>query len=185
MKRTLIITLVLTVFAAGAFAQQHRPMMNHGPRGQQCDGKPGFGPDRGRGEQMKIGLLLKHADDLKLDENQKKEFLKMQEAFGTERIDLKADLEKAQLTLTNLRLSEASDNEVLNAMDKVGDLKTEMRKMSYMHRQQVKNLLTDEQIEMIKQYRKERIHSRLGCTPDKQSGQKGERGSSRNPGWHH
>jgi len=160
MKRTLLITaaamLLLTV---GAFAQ----------RGGDC-GHPCGGPGmkghgmgmQGDGHGMGPGMLLNMADEIGLSDQQQKDLSAMSEKFGLEKIEKKATLDKAKLKLRTLRMNDGSESEVLKAMDEVGKMRTEMQKMRYQHRQAVKDLLTEEQVDKLGEMRKDRMGKR-GC----------------------
>lgn len=160
MKRLLIfLTAILVLTAAFASAQ-------NGHRGQRGDGsawhKGGHDGGMNQDGMPGAGRMLLMAEEIGLDENQKTKISGMMEEFGLNRIELKAELEKAQLELKHMRLNEASDAEILTQMDKVGELKTDMRKMSYTHHQAVKDVLTDQQIEKLKELHKERRGDREG-----------------------
>lgn len=134
MKKTMVfVAVALMLTSAFAFADPGR----RGPRG---DG---------------AGMLLSVADEIGLEETQKTKISNLMEEFGVSRIDMKAKLDKAKLELRHLKLNDASDAEVLSAMDKVGNLRTEMQKMSYTHRQAVENVLTDQQVDKLQELRKE------------------------------
>ena len=96
------------------------------------------------------GMLLKMADEIGLDANQKAQIDKMTQENGLVRIDKEAELEKAQLTMKHLMKSEASEKEVLAQMDKIGALETGLQKMCYQHCQAVKAILNKEQLEKAK-----------------------------------
>ncbi len=153
MKKTVVfIAVALMLTTAFAFADPGR----RGPRGDGpgcARGGPGWG-------QMDDGvpgpaMLLNLADEIGLDEGQKTKISNMTEEFGISRIDLRAELDKARLELRHLKTNDASDAEVLSMMDKIGNLRTEMQKMRYTHRQAVKNVLTDQQIDKLNELRKE------------------------------
>ena len=154
MKKTVVfIAVALMLTTAFAFADPGR----RGPRG---DG-PGFDRDGHGWGQMDdgvpgAGMLLRLADEIGLDEGQKTKISNMMEEFGVSRIDMKAELDKAKLELRHLKMNDAADAEVLSMMDKIGDLRTEMQKMRYTHRQAVENVLTDQQKDKIKELHKER-----------------------------
>jgi len=158
MKRLLVfLTAILILTAAFASAQ-------HGHRGQRGDGpawhKGGHGGGMSQDGMPGVGRLLLMAEEIGLDEAQKTKISGMMEEFGLNRIELKAELEKAQLELKHLRLNEASDAEILTQMDKVGELKTEMRKLRFTQHQAVKDVLTDQQIQKLKELHIERRSDR-------------------------
>lgn len=150
MKR--LITLTAIAFLLSVVYVAADPGQRGGGRGL---GHPGGGfagwfddDDMGR-----PGMLLRLADEIGLDESQKAQILKMNEEHAILRIDKEAELEKAQVKLRHLRISDAPEKEVLAAIDKVGALKTEMRKMQYQHRQRVSAVLNAEQLKKLQELR--------------------------------
>jgi Spy/CpxP family protein refolding chaperone len=167
MKKTLLITAAaMLLLTAGAFAQRgsgggafcdgHGMSMGMGTCGGQGMGMGMHDGGRGMGPAM----LLKVADKIGLTDQQKKDLTAMVDKFGTERIEKKAALEKAELKLQTLRMNNAPDSDILKAMDTVGQLKTDMQKMRYQHRQAVKGLLTDDQVTKLQELRKDRMGKR-------------------------
>ncbi len=163
MRKTLLITAAaMLLLTAGAFAQR-------GGGGAFCDGSgmgmrggcgmgmhDGCGIGKhGGGHEMGPAMLLKVADKIDLTDQQKKDLSAMAEKFGTEKIEKRAALEKAELKLRTLRMNNASDSDILKAMDVVGQLKTDMQKMRYQHRQAVKGILTPEQTTKLIDLRKD------------------------------
>ena len=180
MKRAIVLTITgLMLLAMSAAAQGMGPMAGPGPDGCRFNrdgGRMMMGHgNRGEGGQQ-LGRLLQMADELNLTQEQKDSITKMQKTFGVERIDLKANLEKAELELRNLRMSKASDAEVLAAMDKVGQYRTDMQKMMYRHRQAIKNVLTNEQQAKLKEMRQQRLNKDCPMGPGMGQGRQGGRG---------
>ncbi len=181
MKRAIVLTVAgLMLLAMSAAAQGMGPMMGQpdGCRFNQDGGRMMMGQGhRGEGGQQ-LGRLLQMADELNLTQEQKDSITKMQKTFGVERIDLKANLEKAELELRNLRMSKASDAEILAAIDKVGQHRTDMQKMMFRHRQAIKNILTDEQQAKLKDMRQQRFNKDCpmgsGMGQGKQGGGRGQ-----------
>ncbi len=177
MKRTIIFMTIISLLAAGTvLAGRHgRGAMVPGP------GCGGFGHDG-----MGPGMLLRWADEIGLDENQKTKIQNMMEEFGMARIDKEAELEKAQLKLKNMMIDEAPESDVLLMIDQVGRLKTDMRRMQYSHRQAVKSVLTEEQQSKLKDLMKENRKQGKGfgkagfgmgdCRWLGRQGEKGDRG---------
>lgn len=143
MKRTALIVAVAVLLTASlAYA-------GHGRHGRM-----GFGQGMD-GDFVRPGMILRWADEIGLDDNQKTKIDKLAQEHGTARIEKEAELEKTQLTLRHLRMNDAQDSEVLAMMDMIGAMKTEMRKMAYTHRQAVMKLLTDDQLDKLKELRGE------------------------------
>ena len=120
--------------------------------GQRFKGRHGnFGDGRfGQG----MFSLLRYAEMLELTDKQIEKIKEMKYNFNLERIDRKAEIEKAQLKLNKMMRDEASESKVFAAIDETSNLRAEMRKMQYKHHEDVKNLLTDDQKEKIKELHK-------------------------------
>jgi Spy/CpxP family protein refolding chaperone len=161
MKRIITLgSLVVLLAAVPAMAfHGHRAPQPAGPGG-------GMGPGMD-GDHIGPRILLHHADEIGLEDAQKKEIMAMMEKFGTARIDKEAELEKAQIRLRHLHMNEASDDEILGVMDTVGRLKLEIKKMAFKHRRAVLAKLTDEQKDKIKELRQDMMKKRhQGCRGD-------------------
>ncbi|MEW6411774.1 MAG: hypothetical protein AB1483_04780 [Candidatus Zixiibacteriota bacterium] len=162
MKKLLVLTLILALAAPVAMAQP-------GQGGGDCDG-PGFGPQgmhRGMGKHMGqhdgmpgLRAILAHADELKLTDEQQDKLEKMMTTFQTERVDKKAALEKAEINLRALMRDDADQGQIFAAIDQVAKLKADMKKMHYTHFQQAKGVLTAEQVDQLKQFRKKTARMR-------------------------
>ncbi|MDH4155779.1 MAG: Spy/CpxP family protein refolding chaperone [candidate division Zixibacteria bacterium] len=141
-----------------------------------CD--PGFGADgparhgSGMGHKMcgksgprqdmpGIHMILAAGDEINLTAEQRGKLEKMMTEFQKTRIDRQAELKKAGVDLgTLMRKDDAVESEVSAAIDKVSGLKAEMQKMKYRHRKQIKAVLTEEQLNKLKQMHKERCSKR-------------------------
>ncbi len=180
MKRAIVLTVAgLMLLALSAAAQGMGPMMGSGHDGcrfNQDGGRMMMGRGHGGEGGQQLGRILQMADELNLTQDQKDSIMKMQKTFGVERIDTKANLEKAQLELRNLRMSQASDADILAAIDKVGQYRTDMQKMMFRHRQATKNVLTDEQQAKLKDMRQQRFNEDHQMMPGMGQGRQGGRG---------
>ncbi len=145
MKRKLFVVLLIVAFSASAAMAGH-----HGPRGQK-----GFHGEDGQGMGDRPGMILQMADKLELSDSQIAEVKKMMQKNGMDRIERKAELQKSQLELRHLKMNDAADGEILSAIERVGKLKTEMRKSRFEHQSKMKSILTDEQTEKLKELRQE------------------------------
>lgn len=163
MKRSIIFLVLFVMLGATMAFASPGFGGKHGSNGPQCDigrgGHGGHGGDNFPG----MGMILKMADEIGLDEKQKTKIAGLMEKNGAARIDKQAELDKAQLKMKQLRLSEAGDKKVLAIMDKIGLLKTDLRKMKYIHRQEFKSILTEEQIEKISQFHGQQKGKHFGC----------------------
>jgi len=163
MKQKFFAIMLITLFGVSAAMAGHHGM--RAPRGPMAPDAPrGFcGMERGRHFQGP-GRLLQLADKLDLTDQQVAEIKEKMEKSGLERIDKQAELKKAKLKLRHLKMNDAPDNEILSAIEKVGKLQTEMRKQRFMHRSQMKDILTEAQQEKLKELRQEfRGNRRAGC----------------------
>ena len=148
MRRTLFITSIIALLmVSSAMAGRH------GPRGQ----KDFYGQGgQGMGDYfVRPGMILQMADKLELSDSQIAEVKQMMEKNGLDRIERKSELQKAQLELRHLKINDATDGEILSAIERVGELKTEMRKARFQHQSRMKSILTDEQTEKLKELRQE------------------------------
>jgi len=153
--------MAVMLAAGAAFAQPGDCPM--GGRGDGMGRGGGHGMRGHGGGHGGGGMLLMMADELALTDPQKAEIGQMTEKFGLERIDNEAALDKAELKLRTLKMNDASDNDILKAMDEVGRLRTEMQKMRFKHRQAMHGVLTAEQQEKLKEMRKDRMEKRFDC----------------------
>jgi len=158
-RRALFLTIVLLLVTITVYAQ-HPPRAPRAPQGPlaPCH-EMGMNKDF-----VRPGMLLRLADEVGLDENQKTQIDKLAQDNGLKRIEMKADLEKAQLKLRHMKINDATNTEVLGIMDDIGRMKTEMRKNAYTFRQSIKSILTDEQLDKIKELRMEHRRGNFpGC----------------------
>ncbi|MDD5426537.1 MAG: Spy/CpxP family protein refolding chaperone [candidate division Zixibacteria bacterium] len=173
MKRTTLITLVvLMLVAAMVAAQPSWSRQGQCPRGDGSAmglGQRPFGGNSGTGMNfgrmgMKggadipgVGMLLAMKDELAMTPEQIDKIKKLSSDFALERVDRRADLEKARIKLRNLmnegKSSEASVNA---AIDEIARLKADMQKMQYAHHKQMQSVLTDEQLKKLDEIRSKR-----------------------------
>ena len=164
-KLTTITLAALLVMSAVSWAQ-------HGPQGPgRCDFQRGHHPDRpGRGMGMGmhadtpgIGMILAVADEINLTDEQKEKLERMMVDFKLAKVDQRAKVEKAKIRLKVLKRDEnANENEVMATIDEVARMKADLHKMCYRHHREVRSLLTDEQIDKLKELRKERMKKHKG-----------------------
>jgi Spy/CpxP family protein refolding chaperone len=170
MKRAAIFTVILALLVAPASMafRGHRDM-GGAHRGSA------FGPD-GDGMNFQGGMLLRVADKIGLDEGQKEKISSLMQKNGLERIEKRAALDKARLNLRYLRMNNAPENDVLKAMDEVGRLETEMSKMRYRHRQDIRSILSQDQLDKLNELRQQRQGGFMkgNCDGDGPHGRKGD-----------
>jgi hypothetical protein len=152
MKRNLIILAAillmvpLALYAQGRGERGSGMGMGHGQGMGMCGG-----PMMDDDDFVHPGMLLRCADELGLNEDQQNQILKMNEEHAMARIDREAELEKAQVKLHHLMINDGSEKDILSAMDKIGTLRTEMKKMNFQHFRQVKGILNADQIKKFKE----------------------------------
>lgn len=144
MKRSIALLAIIMLLAVSS------TLANRGPYGQ----RPGGPMHCMKGDDfIGPGMLLRSADEIGLDEKQQAKISGLMEEFGLARIELKAELEKAELKLRHLKMNDGPEKDIFDSMDKVGALKTEMQKMRYRHRKTIKSVLTQEQLDKLKELR--------------------------------
>jgi len=133
--------------------------------GRGCCEKPGWCCSGGSGHCEGMGhgkpgvrMLLSMAEEIGLTDEQKTKLEKMMVDFKLAKVDQKSRVEKAKIRLRALMRDEnANENEVMAGMDEVARMKAELHKMCYRHHKQVRDLLTQEQIDKLKKLRKEKM----------------------------
>ena len=186
MKKVIISLVALMLIAGAVNAQmghmgkgdcdfQHRGMgPRHGGPGEIGEGFHGFGP------------IMAMAEKLELTDAQKEKLETIRTTFQKERIDKKAEVDKARVDLRVLRHDEnANENEVMAAIDKVSYLKADLQKMAYRHRKEVQSVLTEEQLNKLEELRKEKFEERQekGFGMKRSQGKKNNPGSGSGQGW--
>jgi Spy/CpxP family protein refolding chaperone len=170
MKKTIVILMALALVApaallaqpgSGAMDRQFGGQGGFGGGDCQMDGHPGFQGRHGgrgmKGDGMGMKGFLAFADEIELTDDQEKQLEALQLKFQMERIDRQAELKKARVELRSLmRDDDAAESAVLRQIDVVGDLRTDMQKMQFSHRNEMKAVLTEDQINKLEELRKER-----------------------------
>lgn len=161
----LALALPLTASAQGGPRDGSGPLCTDGPRmAGQCPvgpigggpGGPG-GPGGRMGHRGMGGNLLFLADELELTEQQRDQMKQMMTDHQMERIDLEANLDKAEVQLRSLMIDEAPQADIDRAIDRVSGYRADTQKMQYRHRLAMKNVLTTDQQAKLKELRKERF----------------------------
>lgn len=162
MKKFLAISVVvlLAMFASVIAQPGHPGMGNFGPGFKQCEGQgEHFAKKPKHHKKPGIEMILKAGDEIGLTDKQRNELEMMMVDFAMEKVDRKADVKKAKIRLAAIMRNENTpESEVLGAIDEVAGLKAELKKMKYLHRRAVKSVLKEEQIEKLKELRKERCN---------------------------
>jgi protein CpxP len=170
MKKVLIVLAVLTLavplaLMAGSddpVEQQKGAVQTPCPKmeaGMQ-KGCGGHNMGRGMGKGMEMGGCFRQGDDdergpecmlemakeLGLTEQQITQIKKLRHDFQLQQIDRRAELDKAELAMRELRGNDKSaESEVLAQIDKLGQLRTQQEKAMYSHRRAIQSVLTEEQ----------------------------------------
>ncbi|MBD3232939.1 MAG: hypothetical protein GF315_04370 [candidate division Zixibacteria bacterium] len=180
-KLTLTITaLVILTFAFAnlGYAQQGRmmnadcdgPGMMHNRGGHGCCDGPGFGHGSGHGDGFGPGICM-FADELELSDQQKDDIHNIRIATHKKLVDYKADLEKAKIEMKELWYDGVpSENQVNKLIDRISDIKTEMKKLQVSAKIKTMNVLTEDQRDELREMRMEKKacgkHHR-GCMKDR------------------
>jgi len=155
MRKTITTTLaILMLMASVAIAQS-------GPRSSGLcsgDGPHGFGHHGMMGQRG--DMLLQAADKIGLSEEQIEKIQNLQIAHSLAMVDKKAELEKAQIKLRVLRRDNESLDKVNVAIDNFNRLKAGIQKTKYAHQQEVHGLLTEEQLDKLKEFRQSHMGKR-------------------------
>ncbi len=134
-----------------------------GDRGRGCGDRGGYGScdkhgnrggHRGQRGGDGFGLKMLHTleGDLALSEKQQKQIKEMQYKFKLEMIDAKAELQKANAKLQMLKHEDdSSESDIFSAIDEQAGLKANMAKMKYKHHNGFNSILSEKQIQKIKE----------------------------------
>ena len=167
MRKLMSFTLAaLLATSSVSWAQSGPHGGGHGDRPGWCHpDKPGSGRCMGMKDGMsKVRMILAAADDIKLTDEQKARLEKMQVDFQLAKVDQRAKVKKAGIRLRALKRDKsASENEVMAAIDEVARMKADLHKMCYRHHREIHNLLTDDQIDKLKELHKERMKKCKGA----------------------
>ena len=163
MKKSVLFIVAIALLITGAVNAQ--PDNCFGPRDDCRFGKgmrhDGPGPGRHMDMEGHRGFgaqgILTFADEIGLTDDQISEIKEMTVAFKLKQVDARAEMQKEQIKLRTMMRDENSDENTVNAaIDKVAQLNAQLKKMRYNHSQKVRNILTDEQKEKLKNLRMER-----------------------------
>ncbi|MFQ5659446.1 MAG: Spy/CpxP family protein refolding chaperone [Gammaproteobacteria bacterium] len=146
MKKTALITLLfIATYGSALFAQQP------GPR------QPSQGENRLFSMLYPPDLVMRHASEVQLSDQQKKAIKTAIKEVENKSLDIKWDLRDEAEQLTGL-VSEQQVNEqaVMKQADKVMTLEKEMKKMQLSLLIRIKNILTPEQKGKLQELRRNR-----------------------------
>ncbi len=165
MKKVILITVALSLLASFAYAQHGFGGRGHGNgngpdmgcrpecnmKGMGHLGKQGRGKgDRGHRE----GMILRLADEIGLSESQIDKIKGSITDHQLSMVDAKADAKKAQINVRALMHDDdASEAMVMGAIDKASMAKANIAKLKYAHRNEIHDILNDEQLDKLKEIR--------------------------------
>ena len=190
MRKLFVLTVMLSMLMATALsAQQFQWNDEDGnvfveKRIVTGGDRPFLGERRFMGKRQHQGMgqpmLLCHADELDLTEKQISQIKELSTQFQLDKVDKKAELKKAQIMQKALMHDEdANERAVFSGIDEIAMLKADLKKMMYSHHQAVKNILTDEQKDKLKELRKGGLQKHMNF-----EGKEGKRGMRKKIGRH-
>lgn len=142
------------------FEPRPRPEQMAGRRRKQM-GSKGFG----KGVEAMIARFVNNpeiAEEIGLTEEQVKTLREGMEDLKNKAKDLRAEMKKAAMEQAKLMTESAVDEEaVMEAVEKTGQIRTEIAKLQIKQLLLVKNTLTREQIEQTRQRMRERMKKRF------------------------
>lgn len=155
MKKTILIITIIGLFLAGSImAQQGKRSFksfgrHHGMSKNQMHKQPYLGNS--------WDDILDNRKKLNLSDEQVEKIKNMKFEFSTGQVDRRADIAKAKIELRRLKADEnASRESVMEAIDNLAIAKAELEKARYSYRMDYRSILTDEQFEKMKEFRKVR-----------------------------
>lgn len=109
-----------------------------------------------------VGHLLRNSEDHNLTEEQEERLEKMRVDFELEKVDLQAALRKAKIVFRALaRDHNASEQDVMKAIDRIARCEANLRKMRYRHLKAAHGVLDDEQRKGLKAFHKQRMRDKV------------------------
>ncbi|MCP4566349.1 MAG: periplasmic heavy metal sensor [FCB group bacterium] len=150
MKKIIVLAMIAVFIAAPAVMAQVGPMF--GQRG----GHPGMGQRGFDGGERGMFDLRNCRKELDLSDDQMEKMETIRFEHQNQMIDIRADLKKAQLAKRHEMHSDNPDkNKILLIVKEVSDIKAKMAEMLVNHRFDMRDLLTQEQIDKLKECRME------------------------------
>ena len=128
------------------------------PRGGRLDAQRG-GSARQTGG---VGMLLRHAEEFGLSEDQQNRLEKLRLGHELEKVDLRAAVAKAKIRLRGLsRNYDAAEADVLAAIDELSTCEGNLRKMRYRHLQAARSILNADQAGNLKAFHKRHLQEKV------------------------
>jgi Spy/CpxP family protein refolding chaperone len=109
-----------------------------------------------------VGMLLRHADEFDLTEEQEERLNQIRTEHELEKIDLLAALQKAKVMFRSLvRNHNSAEQDVMAAIDKVAEREADLRKMRYRHMKTAHSVLNDDQRNSLKSFHKQKTQNKV------------------------
>jgi Spy/CpxP family protein refolding chaperone len=101
--------------------------------------------------------ILENRKELNLTDEQRDKIRQLSFEFKKAQVDRRANVERARLELNQLRTDESASNEaVMVAIDNLAQARAEIEKARYSFRKDIQAVLTKEQLDKMKEFRKKR-----------------------------
>jgi len=128
------------------------------PRGDRLDAQRG-GSARQTGG---VGMLLRHAEDFNLTEDQQDRLEKLRLDHELEKVDLRAAVAKAKIRLRALaRDYDAPEAAIVAAIDELSACEANLRKMRYRHVRAARSILSKDQVGNLRVYHKQHLRDKI------------------------
>jgi hypothetical protein len=109
-----------------------------------------------------VGMLLRHADEFGLTEEQEESLNELRTNHELEKIDLLAAVQKAKVRFRSLiRKHDAAEKDVMDAIDQIAASEAELRKMRYRHMKTAHSVLNDNQRNSLKTFHKQKTQNKV------------------------
>lgn len=109
-----------------------------------------------------VGMLLRHSQEFGLSDEQQERLEKLRLNHELEKIDLRAAVEKAKVRLRALmRDYDASETDVLAAIDALAVSEADLRKMRFRHLKAARGLLNPDQVGNLKVFHKRHLQEKI------------------------
>lgn len=176
--KKMILTTIAVAFGLMLLGSVATAQPGHGDQGSPCQMHV-RGGEGAMGHGMKgdrLDHLLKLADELELTEAQIEQLQKARTEFQLQMVDARAEMQKARIQLRSLKQdADVSKSTMFSAIDDLSERQAEIKKMQYVHRREMKSVLTQEQQEKAKTLRSK--NGRRGFNRGHSRGHSNEDGS--------
>jgi len=109
-----------------------------------------------------VGMLLRHADEFGLTEQQEESLNELKTNHELEKIDRLAAVQKAKVRFRSLiRKHDAPEKDVMDAIDQIAASEAELRKMRYSHMKAAHSVLNENQRDSLKTFHKQKTQNKV------------------------